>query len=123
MENVQNVQESIRAWSEANAQQINFRQRLAFFLRITGQTYPQEERIVDILPINKMEERLDLARKYYRLQQLGSDIPWQLATSHYVGFFILPLQTLRDRTGSLVAAYDLEHKLDDLLTITRQCKY
>ncbi len=118
MENVQNVQESIRAWSEANAQQPNFRQRLAFFLRMTGQTYPQEERIVNILPINEMEERLDLARKFYRLRR-----PWQLTPSYYVGFFILPLQTLRDGTLSQLEASDLARKLNDLLNITRQCKY
>lgn len=123
MSDLAKLQSDIAAWAQANAQQPNILKRVRFLSTMLKRPYLEEEEVVEILPVDELEERLALASRFCRLRRESVGTSWVFTIPLYVGFFIIPLQVLRDNLQSAFKAGILEVKLKNLLKITRWCKY
>lgn len=86
------------------------------------QSEPEREPVVDLLPKDDYQQRLELAKKFTRFIQVG-DPDYKITAPTLVTFFILPLKPLRNGTRSVHDALLLQNHLGFVVEASIRCQF
>jgi hypothetical protein len=77
--------------------------------------------VTDLLLVEELEERLDLANEFLKLVQKG-DKRFQLSSTALVAFYILPISQLRSGLADRRAVLMLQKHIRGVERATHRCK-
>lgn len=85
---------------------------------------PDSEPVRDILPADDYERRLELAKRFERLQsELPRPLQCSMNASTFVAFLLLPMKTLEEAAVDEISAGSFAAKVEPLSSITHYCQF